>query len=187
MTKLLLPLLALVTLCGCAPTAREPDDLALVRVLGVDGAEPVVLTAVCGKDGEQQDQRGGAEGETFAIARSALPWSGEGQELSLTGVTWLVIGGNVDLPAVLLSVLEDADLGASAFVWVADEEARIVLESCANPAADLRLFELQGVCAPTAAQAAAALYTEGRVVLPRLGVRDGRLEHKGEIIWQMEL
>ena len=36
--------LALV-LCGCAPTAREPDQLALVRVLGVAGAGPVELTA----------------------------------------------------------------------------------------------------------------------------------------------
>src|SRR5699024_10956811 len=41
--------LALV-LCGCAPTAREPDQLALVRVLGVAGSGPVELTAVCGLD-----------------------------------------------------------------------------------------------------------------------------------------
>jgi hypothetical protein len=147
----------------------------------------VVLTAVCGKDGEKQPRRGGAEGSTFEAARSALPWSGEGQELSLTGVTWLVVGGDVDLPAVLLAVLEDADLGASAFVWAVDAEARAALEGCGDPAADLRLFELQGVRAPTAAQAAAALYTDGWVALPCLEVLDGRLEHKGEIIWQMEL
>ena len=37
-------------LCGCAPTAREPDQLSLVRVLGVAGSGPVELTAVCGMD-----------------------------------------------------------------------------------------------------------------------------------------
>ena len=36
--------LALV-LCGCAPTAREPDQLALVRVLGVAG-EALSLTPI---------------------------------------------------------------------------------------------------------------------------------------------
>ena len=33
----ILALGAAVVLSGCAPSAREPDNLALVRVLGVDG------------------------------------------------------------------------------------------------------------------------------------------------------
>ena len=44
----ILALGAAVVLSGCAPSAREPDNLALVRVLGVDGAGPVTLTGVCG-------------------------------------------------------------------------------------------------------------------------------------------
>ena len=37
-----------VLLAGWQPAPKEPEGLALVRVLGVDGAGPVVLTAVCG-------------------------------------------------------------------------------------------------------------------------------------------
>ena len=48
MRRTALALLALLVLTGCAPTAREPDRLALVRVLGVDGGGPVALAGVCG-------------------------------------------------------------------------------------------------------------------------------------------
>ena len=41
-------LAGLLLLSGCVPNAREPAELALVRVLGVDGGGPVTLTAVCG-------------------------------------------------------------------------------------------------------------------------------------------
>lgn len=178
----LIPLL----LCGCAPVAREPDDLALVRVLGVDGAGPVTLTAVCGSDGQQKVSRGTAVEVDFPAARRKLPWSGKGEELSLTGVSWLLVGPEVDLQAVLLAILEDADLGASATVWLVEAGAAAVLEACDDPAADLELLTLQGVSAPTVAQAVAELSTEGAVSLPCLGERDGRLEERGMKEWVMD-
>ena len=50
MRRWLLPIcIALVVLlAGWHPVPKEPEGLALVRVLGVDGAGPVTLTAVCG-------------------------------------------------------------------------------------------------------------------------------------------
>ena len=54
-------------LCGCAPTAREPDQLSLVRVLGVAGSGPVELTAVCGMDQREETPiRGSCGGDSFA-------------------------------------------------------------------------------------------------------------------------
>ena len=49
---LLLGIAAAVLLAGWRPAPKEPEGLALVRVLGVDGPGPVTLTAVCG--GEDQ-------------------------------------------------------------------------------------------------------------------------------------
>ena len=105
---LALPLALL--LCGCAPTAREPDQLALVRVLGVEGDGPVELTAVCGMDNEdQQPIRGTIVGDHFSTALEAVPWSAS-RELFLTSVSYFVIGEDVRLEKVLKQVLEDEEL-----------------------------------------------------------------------------
>lgn len=183
MKKLALALLPLLLLCGCAPVAREPDDLALVRVLGVDGFGPVTLTAVCGSDGQQDVSRGTATAADFSAARQQLPWSGTGEELSLTGVSYLLVGPDVDLMSVLFSVLEDADLGATATVWLVEDGAGLLLGACDDPAADLELLTLQGIRAPTVAQAVAALSTEGAVTLPCLGEGGGRVEERGAKEW----
>ncbi len=182
MRRLLLALIPLL-LCGCSPTAREPDQLALVRVLGVDGEQPVILTAVCGGADQGDIRRGTAEGADFPAARRQIPWSGEGEELSLTGVSYLLVGPEADLSAVLLAVLEDAELGATATVWVAEDGGAALLGGCEDPAADLELLTLQGIRAPTVAQAVAALSTDGAVSLPCLGERDGRLEERGMVQW----
>lgn len=183
MKRLTLALIPLLLLCSCAPVAREPDNLALVRVLGVDGSGPVTLTAVCGGTDEKKISRGIAAGADFLEARRQLPWSGEGVELSLTGVSYLLVGPEADLQAVLFAVLEDADLGATATVWLAEDGAAKLLDAGDDPAADLELLALQGVRAPTVAQAVAALSTEGSVSLPCLVERDGRLEERGMMGW----
>lgn len=174
---------ALLLLTGCAPAAREPDDLALVRVIGVDGAGPVTLTAVCGGENGQDVVGGSASGEDFEQARKELPWSGKGQELALTGVSYLLIGPDADLSAVLSAVLEDADLGASAAVWFVEDGAGDLLDDCEDPAADLEILTLRGTTAPSVAQAAAALSTDGTVTLPCLVEQDGRLEERGTKVW----
>ena len=174
----------LLLLSGCAPVAREPDDLALVRVLGVDGSSPVALTAVCARGESGDAERGYAEAESFERARGQIPWSGTAEELSLTGVDYLLIGPNAELEELLYSVLEDTDLGAAATVWLLEEAASVTLEACGDPAADLELLTLKGVEAPTVAQAVAALSSAGEVSLPCLTARDGKLEERGERRWR---
>lgn len=184
MKKWVLLLPALLLLSACAPVAREPDELALVRVLGVDGGDRVELTAVCGEDAQNGVLFGSAEGDSFERARKSVVWSGKGKELSLTGVSHLVIGTDVELGKVLFAILEDADLGASAKVWLAEDEAGELLEDCEDPAADLQLLEQRGVKAPSVAQAAAALSTNGSIDLPRLEEENGRLEEGGWTVWR---
>lgn len=174
---------ALFLLCGCSPNAREPEDLALVRVLGVDGASPVALTAVCGSVSGQPPLRGSCVDETLLLARQALPWTGE-EELALTGVSWLVVGRETDLEGLLFAVLEDRELGPSAAVWLA-EDAAAVLAACEDPAACLELLKTRGMEAPSAAKTLGTLLTEGRVLLPRLTCREGKLEISGEE-WRYE-
>lgn len=169
-------------LCGCAPSAREPDNLALVRVLGVDGSGPVVLTGVCGGANQQDVSRGNCQGEDFAQARRGLPWSGR-EEMALTSVGYLVLGADADVEQVLFAVLEDQELGASATVWLAPEGAAAALEPCEDPATDLELLLRQGVSAPTAAQALAGLITDGGMSLPVVEAQDGRLKARGEEVW----
>lgn len=167
-------------LTGCASVAREPDHLALVRVLGIDGSKTVTLTAVCGSDSNGETGRGSAEAESFETARRAVVWSGMAEELALTGVSYLVVGPDVDLEAVLFTVLEDAELGATATVWLAEGGAAALLNGCGDPNGDLERLTLQKIEAPTVAQAVAALTTDGWVDLPCLIQRDGRLEE-----WRM--
>lgn len=159
---LVLALCGAVALAGWRPAPKEPEGLALVRVLGADGPGPVALTAVCGGDGGEAPSRGRSAGESFDAALEGLPWSGE-EELSLTSVSYLVVGRDVELREVLLAVLRDRELGASATVWLAEEGAAALLDGCPDPAAGLDLLARQGVEAPTAAQALARL--EGGEVL----------------------
>ena len=74
MRKWLLLCIALaVLLAGWRPAAKEPEGLALVRVLGVDGPGPVSLTAVCGGgDQEKEQSRGACGGADFREALEKL-------------------------------------------------------------------------------------------------------------------
>ncbi len=156
-----------VILAGWRPAPREPEGMALVRVLGVDGAGPVTLTAVCGGDDQENQSRGRCAGRDFGQALEGLPWSGE-EELSLTSVSYLVVGRDVDLKQTLLAVLRNRELGASASVWLAEEGAGALLDGCGDPAGRLDLLTRQGVEAPTAVRALAALERGKALVLPLL-------------------
>ena len=183
MKRLTLWVAALLLLTGCASVSREPSDLALIRVLGVDGGKEVVLTAVCGGSDQRDDSRGSAVAADFERALALLPWSGGGEELSLTGVSYLVVGSDVELWELLRTVLENVDLGASVRVWYADGSAEALLGACEDPTVDLELLEEKGITAPTVARAAAALAAGGAVTLPCLEEESGRLVERGNYQW----
>lgn len=158
---------AAVLLAGWRPAPKEPEGLGLVRVLGVDGDRPVKLSAVCGGEDQGDQSRGECTAEEFARALECLPWSGE-EELSVTSVSYIIVGRDVDLEEVLLGALRDPELGAAATVWQAEEGAAALLEGCEDPASALALLERQGVEAPTVVQGLAALYGGGSLSLPLL-------------------
>ena len=184
MRRLAAAMIMVLLLTGCR--GREPDELALVRVLGVDGPGPVILAAVCGGDDQGDGSRGSCAGTDFLPALEGLPWTNEEdrEELSLTSVSWLVVGRDVDLEAVLLAVLRDQELAGLSTVWLADGGAAALLERCEDPAAALTLLARQGVEAPTAAKALAALYNEGQVELPVLDMGENGLECQGVELWR---
>ncbi len=168
MRKWLLPAVALaVLLAGWGPAPKEPEGLGLVRVLGVDGAGPVALTAVCGGEDQEDPGRGQYVGEDFAKALAGLPWSGE-EELSLTSVSYIIVGRDVELREVLLAALRDEELGASATVWLAEEGAAAMLGRCRDPASGLDLLTRRGIEAPTVVGALAALEGGEVLTLPLL-------------------
>ncbi len=134
----------------------------MVRVLGVDGSNPVTLTAVCGGEDQGDQSRGRCAGGSFARALECLPWSGK-KELSLTSVSYLIVGRDVDLEQVLLGALRNEELGAACTVWLA-----ALLDGCQDPAAALKLLERRGVETPTVVEALAALYGGDSLILPLL-------------------
>lgn len=175
-------LLPMLTLGGCAPNAREPDGLALARVLGVDGAAPVSLTAVCGQEDGESGPRGTASGADLNEARQKLPWTGE-KEIALTSLSYIIVGANADLERTAQAVLDDHELSPGASVWYA-ENAGELLEACEDPAARLAVLEEKGIKAPTAVQALARLGVDGYVELPRLVWNGEEIEAEGVFVWE---
>ena len=169
MKKWLLAGIALVVLLtGWHPVPKEPEGLALVRVLGVDGPGPVTLTAVCGGEDQEGDRsRGRCVGAGFEDALEEVRWSGE-EELSITSVTDLITGPDVELESVLLAALRNEALGASAAVWLTESGAAELLGSCEDPASALELLGRQGIQGPTVVEALAALYQGDGLRLPLL-------------------
>lgn len=164
---LVLALCGAVLLAGWRPAPKEPEGLALVRVLGADGAGPVLLTAVCGGEDQEEPGRGRCAGADFDTALAGLPWSGE-EELSLTSVSYIIVGRDAALEEILLAVLRNRELGASATLWLAEEGAWALLDGCADPASGLDLLTRQGQNAPTAAEALARLEGGETLTLPLL-------------------
>ena len=171
----------LCLLSGCAPHAREPEGLALVRVLGVDGGSGVTLTAVCGSEDGREPVRGTVSAPEFASARNQLPWSGE-RELALTNLSCIIINKEAVLEEVLAAILNDQEMSPSATVWYAEDAAKL-LEACGDPVGRLQMLSDQGVFAPTVVEALAELKETGAVCLPELCVDHGMLKKGGMVLW----
>ena len=171
---LVLALCGAVLLAGWRPAPKEPEGLALVRVLGADGSGPVLLTAVCGGEDQEEPGRGRCAGADFDTALAGLPWSGE-EELSLTSVSYIIVARDADLREVLLSALRNRELGASATVWLAEEGAGALLDGCTDPAGRLELLARRGIEAPTVVEALACLEGGEVLTLPLLAGREMEL------------
>ena len=115
-------------------------------------------------------------------ALEKLPWSG-GRELSLTSVSYIIVGGDAALEDVLLSALRNEELGAACTVWLAEEGAASLLAACGDPASALELMARRGVEAPTVVEALAALY-KGGASLPLLMEWEGRLMLADWVEWR---
>ena len=74
----------------------------------------------------------------------------------------------MDLEQVLLGALRNEELGAACTVWLAENGAAALLDSCQDPAAALKLLERRGVETPTVVEALAALYGGDSLILPLL-------------------
>ena len=184
MKRWLAALPLLLVLAGCAPHAREPEGLALVRVLGVDGGAGVTLTAVCHGQAGEEPLLGQVTAADFSAARQALPWCGK-REMALTNLSYIIIGKDGDAAEVLRQVLNDREMSPSVTVWFA-EDAAALLEACADPVGRLELLTAGGVNAPTVAEVLAALEGGGRAELPVLAERDGMLCAEGVREWTNE-
>lgn len=172
----------LCLLSGCAAHAREPEGLALVRVLGVNGGDRIILTAVCGAQNGQEAVQGTVAAAEFCAARSLLPGCGE-RELSLTNLSFIIINKEVDLQQVLMEVLQDREMSPSAAVWVTDSAGEL-LAAAKDPVGRLEVLSGQGVEAPTAVDALAELETTGVVRLPVLREEEGLLIPEGTLLWE---
>ena len=182
MRRCLLAAAALCLLAGCAPHAREPEGLALVRVLGVEGRGPVTLTAVCGAENGEEPARGQASAASFSAARAALPWCGK-EELALTNLSYLIINEETDLEMLLVQVLNDQELSPSVTLWFAEGPAELLAE-CSDPAGRLQVLSDRGAGAPTVVEALAELKGTGVVRLPVLTEEAGRLEAGKTVLWR---
>lgn len=170
-------LLAFVTALLSACGGRELENTVLIRVLGVDGGEDVVLTAA-----GDEEELWTAAGENFEEARQALPDAGT-EYLSLTNVEQIIVGDRADLGEVLEDVMDDGELSPSATVWCASAPASALMEDGGELAARLDILE-RSAGGVTAVEALAALETDGEVWLPALTVSGGTLERAGRSLFR---
>lgn len=175
----------LLLTAGCAPHAREPEQLALVRVLGVDGGGPVTVTGLCSptEQGEPPPP-GRAMGADLAQALDCLPWVGE-QELALSHLSHVVLGDGASLAELLEELAERRTLSVTAALWQCGE-AGPLLEGCPGAFERLELLKQGGVQPPTAGEVLAALAAGEPVRLPRLVEEDGSLRLVEEALWCRE-
>ena len=74
----------------------------------------------------------------------------------------------MELRDVLLAVLRNEELGASATVWLAEEGAAALLSRCDDPASGLDLLTRQEMEVPTVVEALARLEAGETLCLPLL-------------------
>lgn len=165
-----LMLVSLLTACG----GRELADVTLIRVLGVDGAGPLELTAL--GDGEE-DAVYRTVGDDLPAAEAGLNELGT-TRLEVTHVGQLVLGPDADAGQILYQAVTDRKSGYGATVWLCREglSAAALLEGAQAPSARLEaLQENGGAGAPTVLEALSTLSRTGRVSLPVVALERGEV------------
>lgn len=163
-----------VLLTGCA--GQELSNVSLVRVLGIDGGGPVIVTAVAGAEDERGIFR--CAGEDVPAAQKTLETLGS-ERLAVTHIGQVVLGENAAAQCLWDEVVQ-RESGYGATVWLAETgTAYDLLTGASDPAGRLKHLEESGVAAPTLLEAVSALVRCGEVTVPVLGLRDGGLEVVG--------
>lgn len=177
MRKLILASLVLTAILSVG-RGRELTDVSLIQVLGVDGWEPVRLTAV--GDEEESPRCYQTQAAGVAEAQEALKELGE-TRLEVTHVAQMVLGPEAQVGETLWQEVRHRKSGYGATVWLTEEtEAGDLLRRAADPAKRLKAMEENGdLAAPTVLEALSALTREGRVTLPVLGLAGEELRLVG--------
>lgn len=162
-------------LTGCG--GQELSNVSLVRTLGVDGAGPVVVTAIAGT--EEERALFYATGEDIMEAQAVLETLGT-ERLAVTHVGQVVLGETASAETLWDEVVH-RDSGYGATVWLTEKgSAYGLLADADDPAGRLKHLEESGAAAPSLLEAVSALAREGRITLPVIGIRDGEIEITGE-------
>ena len=179
MRRLCAAVLAVCTLTGCSAQLREPyrrqaDDLALLRVVGVDASDGgVKVTAAADGVGDEPGEVLSAQSETMAGAMHATREQGEryvfyghadrlllGEELAVQGIG-----------SVLDGLARDGELGSDCRLWVVLGRASQVVGAVSGLSRRLEQME-RDVNVPSAGDAMSVLAREGSLWLPALTVTE---------------
>ena len=183
-TRLLLVLICLLTLCGCAGNdrGREPENTVLAQVVGVDRMDGVWLLTAAGKDGSGESVCRTVAGKNLAEVFEALPGSGE-TWISLSGVSDVLVGDGVELREVLLFILEDGRMSWRANVWCVPIAAAVMEEHTSGGGDRLAVLKEAGTATATVLETLERLEDEGEAKLPALTEREGVLAVGGTLYY----
>ena len=175
MRRLCAALLAACALTGCSARLREPyrrqmDDLALLRVVGVDAADNGVALTVAadGVDGGQGEVLR-AQSATLAGAMRATREQGE-RYVFYGHVDRLLLGEELTgqgIGPVLDCLARDSELGPDCRLWVVRGRAEQAVGAVNGLSRRLEQLE-RGVEVPSAGDAMGVLAREGSLWLPAL-------------------
>ena len=179
MRRLCAAVLAACALTGCSAQLREPyrrqaDDLALLRVVGVDATdEGVELTvAADGVDGGPGEVLS-AQSATLAGAMYATRSQGE-RYVFYGHVDRLLLGEELTgqgIGSVLDCLARDRELGPDCRLWVVLGRAAQAVETVSGLSRHLEQLE-RGLNVPSAGDAMGVLAREGSLWLPALAVAE---------------
>lgn len=179
-----LTLACALVLCGCTSVyGREPENTVVVQVLGVDWSDGVYTLTAAGRSGTGEPVIQRTAGPSLEEAFAALPGGGEAW-LSLTGVSWLLLGDGVDPREVLLYVLADSGMSWRATVWYTPIAEATMRELEDGGMGRLRVLEESGLETVDVLDVLTALESGEAAEVPAVMAAGGTLEPVGSVWYQ---